>query len=122
MNQSPSAAGVGQVESGCGVALPSGAVQLTDQIECVQRELRMRSKTYKRWVPAGKITQTAADLELVRMEAVLQSLVALKSGLVASAPNVKSVRVAERERVLNACAIHMSTEVFLRVAKQVRTS
>ena len=120
--QSPSPAGQGGLESGAGLAVPSGQIQLTDQIECVQRELRMRSKIYKRWVPQGKITQAVADLEILRLGAVLQSLIALKAGEARVAPDVESARVAERERVLNACAVHMSTSAFLRVAEQVRAS
>ena len=122
MMQSPSPAGAGQTGSLPGLALPAAVVQLADQIACVERELKMRRRVYPRWVLASKLTQTAADLEMRRMEGVLQSLVALKAGAVSSNPDVEVARIAERERVLDACAPHMSSSVFLRVAERVRTS
>lgn len=120
--QSHSPAVPGQLDAFAGVALPAAAVQLTDQIACVEREIKMRGRVYPRWVLQGKLTKAAADAEMLRMEAVLQSLVALKAGAVAAAPDLEAVRVAERERVLNACAVHMSSSVFLRVAEKVRAS
>ena len=118
--QSPSPAGNGQTGSLPGLALPSAVVQLADQIACVERELKMRRRVYPRWVTQGKLTEAAADLEMTRMEAVLQSLVALKAGVAVAAPDVEAVRVAERERVLSACGVHMSSNVYLRVAAKVR--
>lgn len=95
-------------------------VQLTDQIACVERELKMRRRVYPRWVSQGKLQQVGADLELQRMTAVLRSLVALRDGVALAAPDAEAARVAERERVLVAFSVHVSTNVFLRVAAQVR--
>lgn len=52
-------------------------VSLSDQIACVDREIRMREKVYPRWVKSHKLTQKTADLELGRMRAVLGSLIRL---------------------------------------------
>ncbi len=49
-------------------------IPLEDQIECVQRELRMRSKMYPAWVNAGKMKKETAALELDRMLAVEETL------------------------------------------------
>lgn len=97
--QSHSPAGDGQTGSLPGLALPAAVVQLTDQIACVERELKMRARVYPRWVKQGKLTEAAADLEMQRMNGVLHSLIALKAGAVAAAPDVEAARVAERERV-----------------------
>lgn len=49
-------------------------VPLTDQIECVLRELGYRERVYARRVAEGKMTQKLADQELERMRAVLGTL------------------------------------------------
>lgn len=53
-------------------------VSLCDQIECVERELRMRESVYQRRIDAGKMTQRLADRELGRMRAVLRTLEGLR--------------------------------------------
>ena len=50
------------------------AVSLTDQIECVERELRMRRRVYARRVEAGTMTKSLADREIAAMEAVLETV------------------------------------------------
>ena len=103
------------------VALPSSQEQLTEQIVCVERELVMRRKHYPRWVKQGKITQAAADLEIDRMDAVLQSLLALR--MVDGVPGLLArgvIKVEERERVLAIVARHMHSSPFIRVAENVR--
>ena len=50
---------------------------LVEQIECVDRELRMRGKVYPRWVKSQKLTKAVADLELERMRSVLESLITM---------------------------------------------
>lgn len=62
------------MESGTGLAVPAGGATIAEQIACVVRELGMRHRTYKRWVVQGKLTKSAADLEISRMEAVLDTL------------------------------------------------
>ena len=46
------------------VTVDNRFVSLDDQIACVERELAMRGRVYPRWVAQGKLTQSAADLEL----------------------------------------------------------
>jgi hypothetical protein len=50
------------------------AVSLTRQVECLERELRMRERTYPRWVAAGKMSQSKADEELAAMQAALDTV------------------------------------------------
>ena len=52
------------------------AASLEEMIACVDRELAMRGKTYPRYVKAKppKLTQKAADLEMLRLRAVRQAL------------------------------------------------
>lgn len=45
-------------------------IQFSDMLACVDRELAMRRKVYPRWVGQKKLTQAAADLEILRMRAV----------------------------------------------------
>lgn len=49
-------------------------VSLEDQLACVDRELAMRRKVYPRWVKNGKLTQAAADLEILKMRGVRRAL------------------------------------------------
>lgn len=50
-------------------------VSLEDQLACVDRELAMRRKVYPRWVKNGKLTQAAADLEILKMRGVRRALI-----------------------------------------------
>jgi hypothetical protein len=50
------------------------SVSLEDQIACVAREIAMRKVVYPRRVAAGQMKQSQADLELARMNAVLETL------------------------------------------------
>lgn len=45
-----------------------------DLIRCVEREIEMRRRVYKRRVHDGKMTQGAADREIMLMEHVLAKL------------------------------------------------
>lgn len=60
--------------------LDFGAMPVTidEQIAEVERELKMRAKVYPHWVTTGKLTQTAANLHVDRMKAVLETLKGLK--------------------------------------------
>lgn len=49
-------------------------INLTEQIKCVMRELGYRREVYPRLVTRGKMTGAAAAKEVVRMEAVLETL------------------------------------------------
>lgn len=52
-------------------------VTLPEMVECVDRELGFRSRTYARWTKGKvpKITEKAAELELARLRAVRARLV-----------------------------------------------
>jgi len=50
---------------------------LQSQIECVERELKMRRHVYARRVSEGQMTGRFADYEIAAMEAVLATLTAL---------------------------------------------
>ena len=49
-------------------------VPITDQIACVERELRMRARVYPAWIAGGRMTREKADQETRAMEAVLETL------------------------------------------------
>lgn len=53
-------------------------VALEEQIQCVQREIAMRRRTYPRWIAAGKLAEANADLEERRMRAVLRTLLQVR--------------------------------------------
>jgi hypothetical protein len=56
-------------------AAPAPAdVSFEDMLACVDRELAMRRKVYPRWVNDNKLTQKAADLEILKMRAVRRTL------------------------------------------------
>lgn len=50
------------------------SIPLADQIACVRREIAMRRRVYPGWVSSGRMTQEQSDLELTRMQAVLETL------------------------------------------------
>lgn len=50
------------------------AVTITEQLACVERELRLRRRVYGRWVQQNKLTAAKADQELEAMQAVWDSL------------------------------------------------
>lgn len=54
-------------------------ITLAEQIAEVDRELKLRSRVYPRWVEAEKITPPAAARQLARMQAVRATLVSLKA-------------------------------------------
>jgi hypothetical protein len=50
------------------------SVSLAAQIQCVEREIRMRGEVYPRRVAAGRMSQKTADREIMLMQAVLATL------------------------------------------------
>lgn len=52
-------------------------VTLLEQLECVNREISLRSRVYPRWVSTGKLTQDLADKEMARMRAVRSTIAEL---------------------------------------------
>lgn len=74
------------------VAGPSaGLVSARDMVACVGREVRMRESVYPKWVRSGRMTQAEADLELVRMRAVLNLVSAV------AAPSAELLEAVARE-------------------------
>lgn len=58
-------------------------VSFEEMLACVDRELAMRRKVYPRWVRDGKLTQVAADLEVLRMRAVRALLLEAQAMIIA---------------------------------------
>lgn len=52
----------------------SDDVPISEQIECVQREIKMRARVYPNWISSGRIAQREANTEMRRMRAVLATL------------------------------------------------
>ncbi len=50
------------------------------QLACAARELRMRQNVYPKWVAAGRMKQEAADREIATMQAIIDTLNAVKAG------------------------------------------
>src|ERR1041384_6141707 len=53
------------------------AIQLEQQLQCVQREVQMRRRVYPKLVATGRLTQAQADRELHTMQAVAETLARL---------------------------------------------
>ena len=49
-------------------------VSITDQLACARRELALRRQVYPVWVKSGKLTSNAAETELERMQAIVETL------------------------------------------------
>jgi hypothetical protein len=99
------------------------AVSLEQQIECVERELRMRGQVYPRWIAQRKLSQGNADIEMARMQAVLATLRGLKEGGAQAAepsPEEAAVRRSERLRVLEVVGRNMHSGQYLRLEAAVR--
>ena len=54
-------------------------IPLDAQIRCVEREIEMRERVYKRWVDERRLTQKVADREINTMRAVLATLKTMQS-------------------------------------------
>lgn len=50
------------------------STSISEQVECVRREIRMRKQVYPRRVAAGQMQQADADRELACMQDVLETL------------------------------------------------
>jgi len=46
-------------------------ITTADKLACVERELRMREKTYPRWIDAGKLSLGRATHEIEAMKAIV---------------------------------------------------
>lgn len=49
-------------------------VRLSDEIRCIEREIRMRERVYPGFVHRGKMRQVEADFEISCMKSVLRRL------------------------------------------------
>ena len=112
--QSPSPAGESGVEPGTGLALPE--ITYAEQIAEVERELRIRERTYARWILRGKISAGNAEKQQAGMRAVLATLRRASVELREREPGAlhtgevfgpAKVRADERAKVL-AAVLHVS--------------
>lgn len=64
------------------------AVPLADQVACLERELGLRRRVYPRLVANGRFAQDAADREIARMAAALETVraAALQEPILGGAP------------------------------------
>lgn len=49
-------------------------IAISEQIECVEREISQRKRVYPRLVTSGKMTQAKADREILTMYEILKTL------------------------------------------------
>jgi hypothetical protein len=49
-------------------------VPMAEQVACAERELRLRRRGYPRMIEAGRMTPQAAESELLRMAAIVETL------------------------------------------------
>ncbi len=47
---------------------------ITDEIRCIEREIKLRENFYPRWINAGRMTEGKADHEIRCMKAILERL------------------------------------------------
>lgn len=59
------------------VDLGPGAFSISEQIACIERELRFRERCYPRWVSEQKMAQATAEREIACMKQVSRTLRAL---------------------------------------------
>lgn len=49
-------------------------IDLTAQVQEVEREIKLRRRVYPRWIADGRLSQGAADRQIETMKAVLATL------------------------------------------------
>ncbi|CAB4223412.1 hypothetical protein UFOVP1670_43 [uncultured Caudovirales phage] len=96
-------------------------VPIDVQIACIDREIGFRQRTYKRWVPDGKITQAAADAEMAALVGVMGTLQAVAAGQVAGVVGLDEVRRGAREAVLYLVTPHMHSSKLVAIDRKLRT-
>lgn len=64
----------------------TAGVPLAVQIVCVEREIRQRHRVYPRLVERGTMKAVQADAEIAAMNAVLQTLLAMRQHSAAQVP------------------------------------
>ena len=101
---------------------------IAEQIAEVERELAIRKRQYARWVKNGKTNQAAADLQLGRMGAVLETLrraeVLMRSRepgqlITGEAYGPAKVRQDERARVMAALRPLVHSDVLVKLDKRL---
>jgi hypothetical protein len=55
-------------------------ITAADKLACAERELKMRTRVYARWVDEGKMSAGKAAHEIACMAAIVQDLVAAAKG------------------------------------------
>jgi hypothetical protein len=115
--------------AGSSAGLAVSSVTIAEQVACVVRELAMRNRVYKRWVIQGKLTQSAADLEIIRMDAVLATLKRAQlefsgreAGQLFSGEvyGPAKVRADERAKMLSILAPMVHTDVLMRLEAKLK--
>lgn len=81
-------------------------MSLDDQISCVAREIALRVSVYPKFVASGRMKQEAADRELARMKAVIETLKAARADPSSAAALVAQYRAALEQCVNVAKAWH----------------
>jgi len=88
-------------------------ITIAEQIAELEREIKIRERVYARWVDTGKLTKRAADLQLDRMRAAVETLKRAMVDLSDRAPGKMPTgesfgparaREVERAKVLNTLA------------------
>ena len=95
-------------------------VNIDEQIACIQRERAMRVRMYPRWVKASKLTQSAADEEMCRIDAVLETLERVRVGGDAKVPDAATIRRGERALVMAALLPMIPSDVMGRLERKLR--
>jgi hypothetical protein len=106
-------------------------VTIAEQIAEVEREIKIRERVYTRWVLNGKITARAAELQLGRMRAVIETLKRagvefadrppgeLPTGEVFGPAKVREV---ERAKVLSALAELIDQRAYYQLVAKLQAS
>lgn len=102
---------------------------IAEQIAEVEREIKIRERVYMRWVGSGKLTQQAADIQIGRMRAVVETLKRVMVELPDREPGKlitgevfgpAKVREVERARILGALSPLVSDSVMYRLEAQLQ--
>jgi len=124
--QSPSPAVGSGARSEAGLALSE--VTYAEQIAEVERELRIRERTYARWILQGKISAGNAEKQQAGMRAVLETLKRASRELRDREPGAlfngetygpAKTSADERARVLAALAPMVHSDVYVRLVAKL---
>jgi hypothetical protein len=101
-----------------------------EQIACVDREIGIRERVYPRWVEKGKLTKQAADMEMERIRAVLDTLRRSITMLAERAPGETvvgdfgptKVRAVERAKVLAFLSNRIDSHAMYRLVEDLQAA